>query len=314
MKNKLASTRGGLLLKIAFIGLIVLFFALYLRDIDYSNFSNLQIDWGYLLLASLISLGFRYWGVVIWRYILIDLGAKTLPSFTVLSNVYAKAWMGRYIPGTVTWIAGKIFMASKLGISKTKLAVSSLLEGGMQIVATMAVSLLILGFDSRLDVISPDIKFALVLLGLLSLVTLLPPVFNRLLAIVYRLVRKGKTNAELKTNGRAVVRSFALYAIGTLIMGSSYYFLTASLTPSVTPDMYLYFVGIFSLSGALGMATPLVPSGLGVRDGAQLILLSLIFPKEVALAITVVSRLWSAVVDVLFYVIATAHHKITARH
>jgi len=290
-------------IKIAFVVLIILFLVLYLRDIDYSKFSHIHLNWWLLTIATLISLAFRYWGVFIWRYILKDLGAHDLPPFINLSDVYAKAWMARYIPGTIAWIAGKIHFASKYGISKSRLAVSSLLEGGMQITASLAVSLLILGLDPRLNVISKDIKLVMVLIGLSFIIMLFPPIFNRVVGMMHRIVKRQPAGKELRVNGKAIVRSFILYSIGTLIMGSSYYFLTASLT-HVTPDLYFYFVGAFTLSGALGMATPFVPSGLGVRDGAQLVLLSIIFPKEVALVITVFSRLWSVAVDILFYLTA----------
>lgn len=284
-----------------FVILILVFLAFYLRDIDYNAFAGIAFNMPLLLAATIISLGFRYWGVLIWRVILADLGAKNLPKFRVLADVYAKAWMGRYIPGTVTWIAGKIYMASKLGISKSRLTVSSLLEAGVQILATLSLSLVILGLDPRLDVIAPEAKLAIVLLALVSLIALLPPIMNRVLSIGFRLIRRRAAYSELQTNSRATVQSFALYVIGALIAGSSYYLLTAALYPEIGLESYWYIVGAFTLAGALGMATPFVPSGLGVRDGIQLILLSLIMPKEIALAVTVFSRLWSVAVDVLFY-------------
>ena len=76
-----------------FIILVVVFFALYLKDIDYQAFSDLRFSPLPLIVATIISLAFRYWGVFIWRTILSDLGARQLPSFTVLSDVYAKAWL-----------------------------------------------------------------------------------------------------------------------------------------------------------------------------------------------------------------------------
>jgi len=293
-----------------FVVLIIGFFAIYLRNIDYSAFADLHINWPLLIIASLISLSFRYWGVYIWRTILKGLGAKELPSFTLLSHVYAKAWMGRYIPGSVTWIASKVFMANKLGISKSRLAVSSLLEAGMQIVAMMSISLLILAFDPRLDVISAEIKLVLIIIAVILLVFLYPPVLNRLLGFVYKIIKKKSAGNELHANMRVVVRSFVLYAAATVIMGSAYYFLTLSLYPGTTIDSYFYLVGAFSLAGALGMATPFVPSGLGVRDGAQLVLLSIIMPTEIALVITIFSRLWSAIIDVAFYLVAQAVYRV----
>ncbi|HVW99146.1 MAG TPA: lysylphosphatidylglycerol synthase domain-containing protein [Candidatus Babeliaceae bacterium] len=290
--------------------LIVLFFVLYLRSVDFSKLAHLSISWSYLLLASLISLVFRYWGAFIWRTILSALGATGLPNFTVLTHIYARAWMGRYIPGTVTWIAGKIYLANKVGISKSRLAVSSLLEGGMQIIALMAVSMLLLGFDPRLDVIPVGVKVLMVVLGVVLLLFLSPPIFNRLLHVAHMLIKKEAPGEELRINGKAVIRSFLLYAVGAFIAGLSYFFLSRALAQHTSWKDFLFIVGVFNLAGALGMVAVFAPSGLGVRDGIQLVLLSLIFPKEIALAITVFSRLWSAVIDVLFYLFAEGAYRL----
>lgn len=292
-----------------FIILIILFFVLYLKDIDYRVFTTVQFDWGLLLIASLISLGFRYWGVFIWRVVLRALGASSLPSFSTLSEIYAKAWMARYIPGTVAWIGGKIYMANKHGISKSRLAVSSLVEAGAQIVATMSVALILLGIDPRLDAISWQLKVAMVSVGVGITICLYPPLFNFFLRSAYRLVRRKEAYDELRVNGKAIISSYLLYLIGALLAGSSYYLLAASLSGDVHFDMFWYIIGTLSLAGALGMATPFVPSGLGVREGVQLVLLSVILPKEIALVITIASRLWSAAIDVVFYVIAAAAKK-----
>ena len=284
--------------------LIIIFFVLYLRSVDFSKLSLHDISWPYLLIASVISLFFRYWGAFIWRTILVALGAKDLPNFTTLTHIYARAWMGRYIPGTVTWIAGKIYLANKVGISKSRLAVSSLLEGGMQIIALMAVSMLLLGFDPRLDVIAPQVKILMAALGIVLLFFLSPPVFNRLLHAVHMLIKREAPGAELRINGRAVLRSFTLYAIGAFIAGLSYFFLTRALAAQTSWHDFLFIVGAFNLAGALGMVAVFAPSGIGVRDGIQLVLLSLIMPKEIALIITIFSRLWSAIIDVIFYALA----------
>jgi len=301
------------LVNVMLFSLIILFFVLYLRNVDFSKISDIDLSWGYIALATLISLLYRYWGAFIWRTILHALGAQNLPNFTILSHIYAKAWMGRYIPGTVTWIAGKIYLAHKVGISKSRLAVSSLLEGGMQIISLMVVSMLLLGFDPRLDVIPFQIKILMILLGLGLLVFLSPPIFNRLVHIAHVLVKKKEPDEELRINNKAVLRSFVLYAGGAFIAGASYFFMTRGLAADTSWREFLFIVGAFNLAGALGMVAIFTPSGLGVRDGVQLVLLSLIFPKEIALVITIFSRLWSAIVDVLFYLLVETTYRITQR-
>jgi uncharacterized membrane protein YbhN (UPF0104 family) len=287
-----------------FVILIILFFVLYLKDIDYRVFATIRFDWGLLILASIISLGFRYWGVFVWQTVLKALGASSLPSFSTLSSVYAKAWMARYIPGTIAWVGGKIYLANKHGISKSRLAVSSLVEAATQIVATMSVALILLGIDPRLDALSWQLKTVMVGVGIGITVCLYPPLFNFLVRTAYRLIRRKEAYGQLRVNAKAVIQSYLLYLVGAFIAGASYYFLAASLSSQVQAEMFWFIIGTLSLAGALGMATPFVPSGLGVREGVQLVLLSIILPKEIALVITIASRLWSAAVDVLFYIYA----------
>lgn len=288
------------------------FLILYLSSIDYSSLSRLSLNWRLLFTSSLVAMAFRYWGVIVWRVILMELGTTTLPGFNAMAAVYAKAWMGRYIPGKVAWIVGKVYLAAAFGISKSRLAVSSLLEGGMQIVAILAVALLLLGMDTRLDVIPRLPKLLLLAGGACCLVALHPAVFNRLVRRTYTLVRREEPGPELTINNRAAFKSFVLYSIGAIISGSSFYLLATAVDPAIEPDMYLYFVGAYTLAGAIGMATPLLPSGIGVRDGVLLGLLTIALPAEIAVALTVLSRLWSAVIDVLFYAVAAIAPRLFA--
>lgn len=302
--------RRDRLISFGFFIVIVIFFALFLKDVDYSSLATISVSWPMVGLASVLGLGFRYWGVLVWRIILRDLGSHDLPSFATLSKVYAKAWLARYVPGTVAWIASKVYMANKHGISKSRLAVSSLLEGAMQVVAISTVSILILSFDSRLEVISTPIRLLLLLVGLSLFVLISPPIFNRLANKAYKLLRKEEASSELQINKRAAGRSFMLYTIGAFITGTSYFLLTVAINPDIRMEHYFFIVGTFNLAGAMGMATPFLPSGLGIRDGVQLVLLSIIMPKETAIIVTVASRLWSALIDIVFYVSAKIYEQL----
>lgn len=288
------------LVEIIFFVAVVLFFGLYLRSVDWGQLAHLHFNWVYLVGATFFAGVMRFWSVMIWKYILIDLGAKSLPSFITLSHVYSKAWMGRYLPGKVTWIAGKVYMAGQHGISKSRLTVGSILEGGMQVVAIMVVSLLLLGFDHRSSVIPSEYKVLSIIFASLLLLMLYPAIFNRLLRFAYLALKKKDPHVELLINEKAVLRAFILYAIGGFIQGISEFFITRAIFPSLSWQDFLFVVGAFNLAGALGIAALFAPSGLGVRDGVVLVLLSAIMPKEVALAVTVTSRVWAALTDVLF--------------
>jgi uncharacterized membrane protein YbhN (UPF0104 family) len=180
----------------------------------------------------------------------------------------------------------------------------------MQVAAIMAVSLLLLGFNPRLGIIPTDYKILLVLLGIIIIATLSPPIFNRLLALGFRLFKKRRAPAELHVNGKAVIRAFSLYAIGTFIQGLSGFFIVRALAPQAGLHDLIFIIGAFNLAGVIGIIAIFAPSGLGVREGVLLLLLSLIMPKELALVVVVASRLWSALVDVLFYLLSELFYRI----
>src|SRR5690242_13319516 len=94
------------LISTVFFGLILLFLVIYIRSLDWNTLTSLDVDWSKLGIAVVLGLLFLFLGAYIWRVILKALGATNVPDFPTTNAVYAKAWMGRYIPGTVTWIAG----------------------------------------------------------------------------------------------------------------------------------------------------------------------------------------------------------------
>lgn len=282
--------------------LLIVFLYLYLRSIDFDTFRRAEFVWGYVGIASLVGLATRYWQVFIWFVLLTSLGAQDLTKHTAqLTYVYAKSWLGRYIPGTAPWILGKIYFASQHGISKHKLAVSSLLEGGLQITVTMAVAAVMLLLDSRLNVIGLDTKLAMGGVLLACVIVMLPPVFNRLISFVYRLLRRQTLAVEHLATNRTVGKGVLLYTVGALINGLSLFFIAKAVDPSLGYHNVWFVMAAGNLSAAASMLAVFAPSGLGVREGIQLVLLSIIMPKELALLVTVITRLWSVVLDFIFF-------------
>jgi len=287
-----------------FYSLLVLFLALYLRSVDFSKLAHLHFSWWYLVLASFLGLVKNYIGTFTWFVILKSLGAQELHLRKQLIYVYAKAWMGRYIPGTAPWILGKIYFASQHGVSKQKLAVSSLLEGGLQIVTMLVFSLALLVFDKRLDVLGNDFKALMIAVGLAGIVILSPAVFNRLVSLAYQKLRRKKLEAEHLVSGKTVLRGTALYLVDAIINGLSLFFIAKAVDPSLAYHNMIFAMGAGSLAGAASMLAVFAPSGLGVREGIQLVLFSLITPKELALAVTIITRLWSVSIDIIFFALS----------
>jgi uncharacterized membrane protein YbhN (UPF0104 family) len=292
-------------IELGFYALLLAFLAIYLRSINYTALSDVQLNWWALVVASVLALAFRYWGAFIWTTLLRSLGAHDVRLDSELLFVYAKSWLGRYIPGTAPWILGKIYFASEHGVPKSKLAVSSLLEAALQIIAQLLFALSILAFDARMEVVPAGLRTTFIIAIVALAVALIPPVFNRLLSWVFRIVRKRALPPEHWASWKTVSQGFVLYAIGSVVGGLSLFFIALTVYPELPYSEVLFVMGVSTLAGAASMLAVFAPGGIGVREGIQILLLSLIMPPEVALVVAVATRVHSVLVDLAFYSLAT---------
>jgi uncharacterized membrane protein YbhN (UPF0104 family) len=302
------------LIPIAFYLLLAIFLVVYISHIDLSKLHNAHIAWFFVLIASALGLAARFWQIFIWFNLLTNLGAKHLQAHTrQLAYVYAKSWLGRYIPGTAPWILGKIYFASRHGIAKSKLAVSSLLEGALQIAIVMAVAFTILLFDARLNIINESIKLVMIGMLIACLVSIWPPIFNRLIGLAHHLIRKKPISRDDLASHKTILQGALLYIVSALLSGTALFFIAKAVYPALGYDNLLFVLGVSNLAGALGMLAIFAPSGLGVREGILLSLLSLVMPPEFALLVTVVSRLWDVAMDGIFFSLTKIGSHITSK-
>ena len=298
---------------IVFYVLFVAFVYWYVRRLDFSTLEGVSFDPWMLSVATALALLFRYWSVFTWLDILKGLGVGRIQDKVTMAYVYAKSWLGRYLPGKVTWIFGKIYFASEQGIPRRKLAVGSVVEAALQTTVTLLLSLVLLSFDARLDVFTAGQKVVMFVGSATLVITLLPPVFNRLVGLAYVRLRKGVLQTEDHIKKRTLLRGLLLYGLGFFASGASYFFLTKSLHPELPYEHLFFIVGAFNLAGAIGIVSVFAPSGIGVRESVQLLLLPLVISAELALIVTVAARLWSLLVDGLFFVITWLHRGVSLR-
>lgn len=296
----------GKAIPIVFYVLLAVFLFLYVRSVDWAQLAGLHWNWGWVVVATLISLGFRYWGVGIWFFLLRRLGATGLQgSGVALTSVYAKSWMGRYIPGAATWIVGKVYFASKHGVSRARLGVSGLLEGALQIAATLALALVLLLIDPRTHALDPWIIVLMIAAFVACVVCLVPRVFVFLIGLALRILRRKPLDADVRPGLGTVLGGAGLYVAGAILSGSAYYFITLAVYPSLAASDAAFVIGAASMASAISMLAVFAPGGLGVREGVQALLLGLVMPGPVALVVVVVTRVWSLAVDALFLLCAS---------
>ncbi len=290
------------ILTYTFYSFVIIFLIIYATSIDFSALNSQKLNYFVFFMATLVGISAIFWSALMWLFVLKNLGAKNLDK-RALIYVYGKSWLGRYIPGTAPWILGKIGFASGYGIPKKKLAISSILEAIFQIIATVLVSFLLI-FLSRKSIDIPVFSWVILLIGIAgSFIVIQPKVFTALVNKLMKLLKKQPIEEDNRTSLKLNIKGIALYSIGAFITGFAVFILANSITALDSYSDMLYIMGASNLAAVIGMMAIFVPSGLGVREITFVALLTVVMPVEQAVFLSIVSRLWSVLVDLLFYAI-----------
>jgi hypothetical protein len=79
--------------------------------------------------------------------------------------------------------------------------------------------------------------------------------------------------------------------------GIGFYLFIDSIIP-VSSKHILFLTGSLAFSGTLGLVAIFAPSGLGVREGALVYLLSFIMATPVAVIISILTRIWMTLIEI----------------
>jgi glycosyltransferase 2 family protein len=303
--NILTNKKVKIFLTIAIYAVIILFIVLYIRDLDFSQLSSTAFNWWYILLAIPFSILSRVFLPYIWvRLIRIYERVDDPGEYWQLNYVYAKSWLGRYIPGKVAWIGGKIFFALKRGISKTVLGVTSIVEAILQLLTALLLGVGFLFVSGAYANFS--IGYILFFLGatVVGLISITPYVFNRIIKLGYKLAKKKTLDNKYLVKLGDITKIGLLYCGVQALSALPIYFLVKAIGYDLSFMELLYISGAFIFAGAVGTLAFFTPSGLGVREGVILLFLANVLPTEISVVIVIVLRLWSIALDLLYWVLS----------
>lgn len=294
-------------LGLAFYVLVAVFLVLYAQSLDFTALAGISPNWWLVLGATLLALFARFWFARIWIFFLTSSGA-TLdgPLRRELYLVYAKAWLGRYVPGSVVWVAGKVYFASKLGISKTKLAISSYLEALIQLATTLLLAVLLITLDPATRLLAQDALWLMVLLLIIGLIAIFPPVLRRYASLGYRLIRKQVLDPVHFPSSWAMANAALRFTLSAVVSGLAFFLVLWSLIPDLGISNLLYVLALTAIANALSMVAVFAPAGIGVREGVLIAGLALVIDPAIALVAALLMRVMSVIWDGLFFGLAKA--------
>ena len=151
-------------------------------------------------------------------------------------------------------------------------------------------------------------KWATIGLVILFFICINPKIINFFLSKLGKLMKKD--DMEITITYPQMIKVVLLFICNWLIVGTGFYILVVSLYPSVGFSQWLYVGGIYGLSAIIGILAIFTVSGLGVREGILIAGLILIMPKEYAVIISIVSRLWATIAELILILVAFIANKI----
>ncbi|SDH77736.1 lysylphosphatidylglycerol synthase transmembrane domain-containing protein [Nonomuraea jiangxiensis] len=235
--------------------------------------------WAVLGAFAAVLLG-QFFMLVAWREILAGLGTRV--PLRVAGRIMFVGQLGKYIPGAVWAYAAMMDLGRDHGSPPRRTFATISL--GLVINLGVAISIAAVALGSQ-EVVRQ--AWYLVLLVPVIIVCLHPKVLTWGLNLALRIARKEPLESVLP--GRTVVLAVAWTTLGWLVYGLHTWLLSGRL------DLYfgVYFLatGAYAFAWATGILTVVVPAGVGIREGALVLVFGPMIGTPAALAVAIVSRL-----------------------
>ena len=292
--------------KILFLVLVAIFLAKYfytswddIKKIDWDKF-----NWGIFILSIFLYFAYKVTLASLWHYI--TKLNKCSIKYTKAETSYLYSILGKYIPGKVFMLAARIPGYQEEGVPMRKVTICFFLENICTLLGAAFLFLISLFFFP--NELLANYKWATIGLVILFFICINPKIINFFLSKLGKLMKKN--DMEITITYPQMIKVVLLFICNWLIVGTGFYILVVSLYPSVGFSQWLYVGGIYGLSAIIGILAIFTVSGLGVREGILIAGLILIMPKEYAVIISIVSRLWATIAELILILVAFIANKI----
>jgi uncharacterized membrane protein YbhN (UPF0104 family) len=279
--------------------LVIILILFYLLRFLYKNWMEVstydfQLKYHYLLISLPVLFGFFLLRVYCWRMILKKMDIViTMRKSIKISFV---SMMGRYIPGKVWLIMGKVYLSGKEGVPRVEAFASVVMEILLEIIASIFFFFFFLFSFTEQSLLSHKVIYFLCAIMVVGLVFLHPKVFYKIINFI--LLRWKNEEIKMYMRYRDIIQLFALYNLIVLSQGIAFYFFVNAIC-YVPFNNILGLTGSLAIAGALGTLSVFSPSGLGVREGILALLLTNYVISPMAVLISLLARIWTTLGEII---------------
>lgn len=215
--------------------------------------------------------------------------------------VYAKANIGKYLPGNVMHYVERNLFATNLGISQKKLALSTVLEVLGLLGTALIISILVSAKQllKSLKLILGDSYAVIICAAILAGCLIVLITFVLLRKKIAELVQEYTWGKFLKTLLMALIQ----YAVVLLSLGIIMVFLYLYMGGDINWRNSSLIVSGYIIAWVLGFIIPGASGGIGVREFLITILLGSVVGTELVLMLSVIHRLITIIGDFLAYLV-----------
>lgn len=266
-----------------------------------SRFLELRFSLGFLV-ASWLVIGVYYLlfagGLML---VIRSLGYK--PNYRDVFKLSFAANLGKYLPGGVWQVAGKVAMAKQAGVDRHAALVASVVESAVSVTGGLVLFLATTLLGAPFPAGVPKWPLWALMVGIF--VALLPQIFARVVALGMRLLKIEGEPPHLKL--RHIVALVAYYAGTWIVAGAAFWLFTRSLTADPGAGVFAY-AGYYAAAMVGGLLVLFVPAGLGVREGFLVTLIGSVVAGGPATAwvVALAARVWSVAMELIMSAVAVA--------
>ncbi|MGO3884902.1 MAG: lysylphosphatidylglycerol synthase transmembrane domain-containing protein [Mycetocola sp.] len=252
-----------------------------------------QVNVWLIVLAGVVSAAYVWCTMLSWRRILRDLGSPI--SIGAATELFGVSQIGKYIPGGV-W---NIVAAAEIGTAHHIPRRRSVTAMAIAVLVSL-VSGLAIGSTAFLFAPSPELQRWgwVVFAAIPLLIALVPPVLNRLIAVVFRLTKRPPLETPLSTRG--VIGSVVWALIGWALAGVQVWILVVGLGATLSPELLWLSIAGYALAWSAGFLFIVAPAGVGAREAVLAATLAGGVSSAVVLTVVLLSRVLLTLVDLIF--------------
>lgn len=292
IKNK---TILNILKKIIFYVFFIWIFYFFWKSI-YNNLDKVlnydfKFNYSFLILSIVFYILFYLWLTILWKFLL----PKNNIRFKEILYINTVSWISKYLPWKLAIIVTKVLYLNEKWIGKRYGFISCIYEQIFQIVGSIFISIPFI-FYYFLGTDNNYYTYLSILFFVWFVVSIHPYIFNNVLNIWFRILKKEPLTKTDFLSTISILKYIGSYSIVMIIKWLSFLLLVLSIVYIPVAD-YTFLVFAWIFAWVIWIISIFAPNWLWVREWVLVFLLNFILPLEISIIISVVSRLWSTIVD-----------------